>query len=309
MGDDGPDVSSHVPSLPAQKIVGGQKRKKQEMSEEELQKAAKMLIIKMQDAVQNDNESNKKGRPALEKMMLLKEVTKELRRIAIQHYFMENGGCVMMGQWIQPLPDGTYPNQMIVEEILTCLDNLQIQPEYLKSAKNLGRAVKAYTSEKAGIPKVMGIAKKLVDKWSRMIMRIQTTYVNYTKEEEEYYDMSSRDQYRKLRQKLNKIQQDAEVESEEDEDGLGEKKPRKRQKTSVLQEEGQEIVRGRAGIIMPSRNAFDFVEKPYPSDCASGQMTNKNSGHEKIKRTMNNLKRFSKMNNTNKKMQTVKIDL
>ena len=94
------------------------------MSEEELQKAAKNLILKMQDAVSNDNESNKKGRPALEKMMLLKEVTKELRRIAIQHYFMENGGCVMMGQWIQPLPDGTYPNQMIVEEILTCLDNL-----------------------------------------------------------------------------------------------------------------------------------------------------------------------------------------
>ena len=97
MGDDGPDVSSHVPSLPAQKIVGGQKRKKQEMSDEELQKAAKMLILKMQEAVSNDNESNKKGRPALEKMMLLKEVTKELRRIAIQHYFMENGGCVMMG--------------------------------------------------------------------------------------------------------------------------------------------------------------------------------------------------------------------
>ena len=60
---------------------------------------------------------------------------------------------------------------------------------------------------------------------------------------------------------------------------------------------------------MPSRNAFDFVEKPLPSDCTSGQMVNKNSGHEKIKRTMNNLKRFSKMNNTNKKMQTVKIDL
>lgn len=28
----------------------------------------------------------------------------------------------------------------------------------------------------------------------------------------------------------------------------------------------QEIVRGRAGIIMPARNAFDFVDKPSSTD-------------------------------------------
>ena len=63
------------------------------MSDEELERAAKTLIIKMQDAVRKDNENNLNGKPALEKLMLLKEVTKELRRIAIQHYFLDNGGC------------------------------------------------------------------------------------------------------------------------------------------------------------------------------------------------------------------------
>ena len=61
---------------------------------------------------------------------------------------------------------------------------------------------------------------------------------------------------------------------------------------------------------MPSRNAFDFVEKPNSTDFLNGGSSmNKNSGHEKIKRTMNNLKRFNKMSYSNKKMQTVKIDL
>ena len=61
---------------------------------------------------------------------------------------------------------------------------------------------------------------------------------------------------------------------------------------------------------MPARNAFDFVDKPSSSDFmlgSSGQTQNK--GHEKIKKTMNNLKRFNKMSFNNKKMQTVKLDL
>ena len=51
----------------------------------------------MQDAVESDNENNASGKPALAKLLLLGDVTKELRRIAIQHAFMENGGCVVMG--------------------------------------------------------------------------------------------------------------------------------------------------------------------------------------------------------------------
>ena len=67
------------------------------MSEEELKKAAEQLIMKMQDAIENDNENNANGKPALAKLLLLGDVTKELRRIAIQHYFMESGGCIVLG--------------------------------------------------------------------------------------------------------------------------------------------------------------------------------------------------------------------
>ena len=105
---------------------GNQKRKKLEMSEEELKKSAQTLIREMQDAVERDNEANEKGRPALKKLLLLDHVCQELRRIAIQHFFLESGGCTVLGEWLDVLPDGTYPNLSVVQEMLGCLDSLEI---------------------------------------------------------------------------------------------------------------------------------------------------------------------------------------
>ena len=67
-----------------------------------------------------------------------------------------------------------------------------------------------------------------------------------------------------------------------------------------------EITRGAKGIIMPQRNAFDFVEKPRQQEdfnsreLASSQMHSK--GHEKIKKVMNGIKRQSKTNLTNRRL-------
>ena len=83
---------------------------------------------------------------------MLEEVTKDLRRIAIQHFFLESGGCHVLGQWLDVLPDGTYPNLSVVQEILQCLDNLAIEPEYLLEAKKLGRVIKVYAHDKANMP-------------------------------------------------------------------------------------------------------------------------------------------------------------
>ena len=255
----------------------------------------------MQDAVEKDNKANEAGRPALKKLLMLEDVTKELRRIAIQDKFLENGGCIVLATWIEALPDGTYPNLSVVQEILQCLDNLQIEPEYLINAKKLGRIIKIYANDKAKMPQVAGLAKQIMDKWSRMVFGISTTYVQRGEEYEEI-EIPRRDQYRKLRQKLERDAKEAlEDDNDSDSEEVGAKRKRKQKNAGIPEE--QEIVRGRAGIIMPQRNAFDFVDKPNPTDfLGSGSGQAKNAGHEKIKKTMNNLKRFNRMNFTNKKM-------
>jgi len=77
--------------------------------------------------------------------------------------------------------------------------------------------------------------------------------------------------------------------------------------------QANEVIRGSKGIIMPARNAFDFVERPRQTEeyeARSGAAgLNHSKGHEKIKKVMNGIKRLSKSSFVNRRMQTVKADL
>jgi len=50
----------------------------------------------------------------LKKYLLIEEVSRQLRRNAISTVFLENGGCGLLGQWLEALPDGTYPNVTVI---------------------------------------------------------------------------------------------------------------------------------------------------------------------------------------------------
>ena len=75
------------------------------------------------------------------------------------------------------------------------------------------------------------------------------------------------------------------------------------------------IQRGPKGIILPARNAFDFVDKPRANALDLEMSANRGNnnvsgihskGHEKIKKVMNNIKRLSRSVLGNQKQLTVK---
>lgn len=71
-------------------------------------------------------------------------------------------------------------------------------------------------------------------------------------------------------------------------------------------------MRGRAGIIMPTKNAFDFVEKPESNlqDEIGNSVSNKSKGTKAhFKKIMEGLKRKSRVNFVNKRMSIVKMDV
>lgn len=75
-------------------------------------------------------------------------------------------------------------------------------------------------------------------------------------------------------------------------------------------EEANKITRGRAGIIMPQKNAFDFVERPehkLPDDGESAAQKAK-STKTQFKKIMDGLKRKSRTTCVNKRMAIVKMD-
>ena len=80
------------------------------MSEDKADEIATDLTSRMQDAFNSDNKSNEEGVPALKKLLMLEEVTGYLRKQLISEKFIQIGGCSIIGHWLEPLPDGTYPN-------------------------------------------------------------------------------------------------------------------------------------------------------------------------------------------------------
>lgn len=97
------------------------------------------------------------------------------------------GGIVMLGHWLEPLPDGTYPNLQVCTEVLQLVSLLQIDSETLSRATNLGRVVKAYAKGLAGHRELQRLAKKIVDKWSRIVFQIKTDYGFHKEDEEDKY--------------------------------------------------------------------------------------------------------------------------
>ena len=129
----------------------------------------------MHECVESDNKNNSLRKPALQKLLNLDHVTKELRRIPIQNSFIEKAGCDALANWLYPLPDGTFPNVKVVTEILSVIETMSIEMNFLEESK-LGRVVRVYAKNKANMPQVLEMAKRILDKWSRMFCGITTSF-------------------------------------------------------------------------------------------------------------------------------------
>ena len=57
-----------------------------------LENLTEETYIKMQKAVEEDHEANKTKKPALQRLLIMKECLSNLRNISIQEKFIENGG-------------------------------------------------------------------------------------------------------------------------------------------------------------------------------------------------------------------------
>lgn len=148
-------------------LTAGNKKRNNADTDEQAKDAATALIIRMNKAYEMDNENNRKKRPAISKLVMIEEITKELRKKTLQDHFLDNGGMKSLGYWLSPLPDDTTPNVRVLQEILLCIESLEIDQKELDNTHLLKRVVKFYASGEARVPQVQGVAKKIVDKWQR----------------------------------------------------------------------------------------------------------------------------------------------
>lgn len=69
------------------------------------------------------------------------------------------------------------------------------------------RTVKVYAKNRANMPQVQDLAKRIIDKWSRMIFNIKTSYFEPSRDRDAYEDdiVDDHNGYRTLRKKIDKM--------------------------------------------------------------------------------------------------------
>ena len=81
-----------------------------------------------------------------------------LKKQTLQQIFLDEKGCEDLADWIDMMPDGTFPNINLVEGVLNCIDGLTIETDHLEQTK-LGMVLQIYAEDMAGMPKVKRLAK------------------------------------------------------------------------------------------------------------------------------------------------------
>lgn len=154
------------------------RRKKDEVDlEAEVDEEIASLKVRMEKACVADNDAREAGRPAVNKLKLLPEVTALLNRNTVQDAVLdpETNFLQSVKYFLEPLNDGSLPAYSIQRDIFTALTKLPVEKEALLSS-GIGKVVLFYTRSKRPEVSIKRMAERLMGEWSRPILKRTDDY-------------------------------------------------------------------------------------------------------------------------------------
>ncbi|CAM9206249.1 unnamed protein product [Hapterophycus canaliculatus] len=179
--DNGQD-DSRDPDTPKESVMNSvlasmKKRKAQDLSTAEREQIAQEFMFKINQAAEDDEEAVQEGRPALNKLKMLKTVKATLAKKELQETFLEFDLLGVVKRWLQPYSNGQLPNLTIRKEMLALVLMLPVQVDHLKRS-GIGKVVMGLLNSKQETTENKRVLRELVSRWNRPVYE-KATRTNY----------------------------------------------------------------------------------------------------------------------------------
>ncbi|CAN0262515.1 unnamed protein product [Scytosiphon promiscuus] len=158
-------------------LASMKKRKAQDLSTAEREQIAQEFMFKINQAAEDDEEAVQEGRPALNKLKMLKTVKATLAKKELQETFLEFDLLGVVKRWLQPYSNGQLPNLTIRKEMLALVLMLPVQVDHLKRS-GIGKVVMGLLNSKQETIENKRVLRELVSRWNRPVYE-KATRTNY----------------------------------------------------------------------------------------------------------------------------------
>jgi hypothetical protein len=157
---------------------GKGKGKKKTKTDAQCRNIAAAFKQEMDDSTDTDIEANKKGEPALAKLLMLDALRAQVKKRDLQEKLLEVGLLMSIKRWLEPLPDRSFPNSTLRMGIFEALDEITdpdrggvaVSPDEVAES-GIGRIVMFYKLKDKN-PNLKNIAQRLIDRWARPALNI-----------------------------------------------------------------------------------------------------------------------------------------
>jgi len=170
-----------------EEIKKGRSSRRRKLNEEitpQVREQIQKLITDMETAAADDEESLLVGQPAVSKIHLLPTVITEASKVNLQAEFIHSNILLAIKKWLSPSADGTLPNVTLRDGLLKLLTQLPIDTSHLKDSE-VGKVVMQLWKHPDEIPKNKKTSQELIEKWSRPLFKLSTSYAEAYEEPRE----------------------------------------------------------------------------------------------------------------------------
>jgi hypothetical protein len=152
-------------------------KNKTNLSEEQLQDQARNFVTKMNRAYTSDQRAKRDGRPALNKIKMLKEVVSVLSKSGMRERFLQNQVCAVVVSWLEVGKDGVLPTLAIRSKMFHIMNKMtpkgKVDPEdmrrYLHSSR-IGSIFNFYSQHPEETKDNKILLKKILERWMNEVV-------------------------------------------------------------------------------------------------------------------------------------------